>query len=183
VEEKGPRTKIFSVACGPAFELIKYIQGNDKKYWQDLQITLLDQDVLALKEAQRNILSAAKLAGGHVNVKLMNTNIKDLILRGTEESDFDLIYSSGLFDYFTDPVAKRAGAMLFDKLAPRGLLIIGNFSSSSPNYFGMQVVFDWHLVLRSEQDLLRLFAFENAEVKVEAEAENVNLFCNVRRAN
>lgn len=173
--------RILSVASGPAFELQNLVTDFDPKDCHRVEFFLLDQDVLSLKAAQRSILNIAKQRSLQFNLRLINRAIRQVLTEGVGESGFDLIYSAGLFDYFSDSVAQRAAQMLFQSLKDDGELVIGNFASSTPNRFGMLTLFDWHLILRSEEDLKRLFTFEGAKLKVESEPNGINLFCSIRR--
>ncbi len=65
-----------------------------------------------------------------------------------------LIYSAGLFDYFTEPVAQMAASKMLASVKPGGRVIIGNFSKDNPCVPFMELVLDWHLIYRSEEDLL-----------------------------
>lgn len=176
----GKKIRILAVACGPAQEIKTTIQKLSQEQLSQLEIVLLDQDQNALLYAQQNIKAELIETGKKLNFQLMNKSIKEIIMSGLTD-EFDLIYSAGLFDYFTDAVAKRASRSLLKVLKASGELIIGNFNISSPNWFGMLALFDWQLILRGEQDLQRIFSSENISVVVESEARNVNLFCIIRK--
>ncbi len=105
-----------------------------------------------------------------------------MITRGWEENNFDLLYSAGLFDYFSDPVAQLAAKALFKRLKPGGQLIIGNFNLTAPNQFAMRLALDWSLIYRSCDDLKRLFGDLGGVLSIEQEPEGVNLFCVINEA-
>src|SRR5262245_25867642 len=42
------------------------------------------------------------------------------------QDQFDLIYCAGLFDYLSDAVCQRLSNILYDWLAPDGLLVVTN---------------------------------------------------------
>jgi extracellular factor (EF) 3-hydroxypalmitic acid methyl ester biosynthesis protein len=172
---------ILSVACGPAEEVKLAVNCLTQGQLDRITFWLLDQDEDALKFAQKNIKSMSFEKRKKVRVNLINKGIKELILEGTKDQSFDLIYSAGLFDYFSDPVAIRAGKVLSRAVVDGGKLIIGNFNIVSPNWFGMLSLFDWHLILRGESDLSRIFNFDGYNLSIEAEPENVNLFCVIKR--
>lgn len=174
--------RVLSVACGPAFEVQKFISSATNNTLSRIHFHLLDQDELALKSSQHSILQTAKSQGKQVKLTLLKKSIRNVITTGLEEDNFDLIYSAGLFDYFTDPVAQRACEKLRDGLSEKGQLIIGNFDIGTPNSFGMKSLFDWSLILRSKEDLTRLFGGQNYKTEVESEKNGINLFCSIRRA-
>lgn len=174
------KIKILAVACGPAEEVKKAIHSLSQSDLDRVEIDLLDQDMDAILYAQKNIKDTLLETKKSLRVNLINKSIKEII---TSELStyYDLIYSAGLFDYFSDAVANRAMRTLLKVLNKDGLLVIGNFNIASPNWFGMLALFDWFLILRSEQDLMRIFKSEGSDVSIEAEKENVNLFCNITK--
>ena len=113
-------------------------------------------------------------------LNFVNKAIKNVITRGLSDADFDVIYSAGLFDYFSDPVAQLGAKALFKHLKPGGKLVIGNFNQTTPNQFTMRLALDWSLIYRSEDDLKRLYA-NLGELNIEQEPEGVNLFCVIRK--
>jgi extracellular factor (EF) 3-hydroxypalmitic acid methyl ester biosynthesis protein len=71
---------------------------------------------------------------------------------------FDFVYSMGLFDYLTPPVARAVLARLFDLLAPGGVLLVGNYHASNPSRLYMEYWLDWCLYHRTEASFLELAA-------------------------
>lgn len=172
--------KLMSVASGPAME-IQNLLHDESIDFSKVEIHLLDQDLDALKHAQFKILSIAKNLNKKVSLKLHNLAIKNVIARGLPVQDLDIVYSAGLFDYFTDPVASYAGERLVKSLKGGGLAIIGNFGINNPNRFGMDLVLDWNLIYRSEEDLLNIFGKHCNGFSVESEEKGINLFANLRK--
>ncbi len=179
----GSPLKIGSIACGPSREVQMIIESS-KEHGLDLshcEFHLLDQDVNALKYAHEKLSEIVKGTNSPVKLNFINKAVRHLISRRWDETDFDLIYSAGLFDYLSDPVAQMAAKALFERLNPGGQLIIGNFNQSTPNQFGMRFALDWSLINRSREDLKRLFGDLGGTFSVEQEPEGVNLFCVVRK--
>lgn len=170
-----------SVACGPAEEVRLTVAQLDQKDLDRCTFVLLDQDEAALQYAQKTILEYALSINKKVKLKLINRGIKEVLVAGLGEQQFHMIYSAGLFDYFTDVVASRACKTLFKNLADKGDLIIGNFNVETTNWFGMLAFFDWSLILRGEADFKRLFTFDNNKISIESEDNNINLFCCISR--
>jgi hypothetical protein len=175
MKSQGP-VKILAVACGPAQELQDLFKEKQDIIPDGSEFHLLDQDESALKYSQKMLLSILSKNKVDAKVILHKKPIKDVISNGLPVSGFDLIYSAGLFDYLTDPVASIAAHSLYQSLAESGELIIGNFNVSIPNEFGMALIMDWQLIYRSEQDLLRLFRGTTEKILIEKEAEGINLF-------
>jgi extracellular factor (EF) 3-hydroxypalmitic acid methyl ester biosynthesis protein len=167
--------RILSVASGPSMEW-QNILREGKLSTRNIEVTLLDQDESALIHAQRKIREQAMANPTAVVFKYENKAIKNILARGLPEK-YDLIYSAGLFDYFSDPVAKMAAQKLYDGLNSKGRLIIGNFDVSNPNSIMMDSALDWRLLYRSAQDMEELFRFLGGQIKVEQENLNINIFC------
>jgi len=138
---------------------------------------LLDQDVNALKHAHERLMEMVKLNDSPVKLTFVNKATRQVLTHGWAEREFDLLYSAGLFDYFSDPVAKLVAKAMYVRLKPGGRLIIGNFNLETPNQFGMRLALDWSLIYRSREDLIRLFGDLGGELVIEQEPEGVNLFC------
>jgi SAM-dependent methyltransferase len=179
----GAPLKIGSIACGPAREVQMIIESS-KEQELDLancEFHLLDQDIKALKHSHERLWEIAKVMDSPVKLNFINRAIKNVITRGLEQRDFDLIYSAGLFDYFSDPVAQLGAKALFKHLKPGGRLVIGNFNLTTPNQFMMRLALDWSLIYRSVDDLKRLYGNLGGDLSIEQEPEGVNLFCVIRK--
>ncbi len=105
--------------------------------------------------------------------------MRNIIRYGLPLNDIHLIYSAGLFDYFTDPVAIYAARRLTEALVPGGCLVIGNFSMNNPNQFAMGLIMDWNLIYRSEQTMNDLYGNIGSSYLLEKEENGINLFANI----
>jgi extracellular factor (EF) 3-hydroxypalmitic acid methyl ester biosynthesis protein len=172
--QKG-KTKILSLACGPAMEVQYLIQEKAHLLNSDLEFHFIDQDIEALKECQKQLETLRLKYKFKSKFFYHNQAIKNIIESGLEENNFDLIYSAGLFDYLSDAVAQYAANQLFKGIKKGGQVIVGNFDVKAPNRFGLSLVTDWNLIYRSEADLHRLFD-PIAKIKMEREDLGINLF-------
>lgn len=176
------KLKIVSIASGPAKE-VQLLLHNYSLLKKDVQVefTFIDQDEESLKHAQKEILSINRFVKSNFEFKFLNLAIKNILAAGLPEQDYDLVYSAGLFDYFTDPVATLAAQKMLESCTPTGSAIIGNFSKSNPCVPFMEMVLDWHLIYRSPEDLERIFHPASKQVVVESESLGVNLFAVLRK--
>jgi extracellular factor (EF) 3-hydroxypalmitic acid methyl ester biosynthesis protein len=179
----GAPMKIGSIACGPAREVQMILESADSQGLNlaNCEFHLLDQDIKALKHSHERLWEIAKVTSSPAKLNFVNKAIKNVITRGLPDADFDVIYSAGLFDYFSDPVAQLGAKALFKHVKPGGQLVIGNFNMTTPNQFTMRLALDWSLIYRSEEDLNRLFGNLGGDLRIEREAEGVNLFCLIRK--
>jgi extracellular factor (EF) 3-hydroxypalmitic acid methyl ester biosynthesis protein len=175
---------ILSVACGPAMEVKEALKEISPEESGRIHFYLLDQDEEALKEADKGIRREAAVLGiSELNLHLIHINLKTVITQGLPPlPGLHLIYSAGLFDYFTDPVAYKAGEVLWRAIHENGKLIIGNFDVNTPNQFGMLTLFDWHLILRSSSQMKQLYQFPNSRLSIESEKNGINIFSIIDRA-
>lgn len=162
--------KMLNLASGPARDLYEFFEENPDAYLSAECIDL-DKDAIAY---------ATSLLGVHnSNVKFHNKNI----LRFNTDTQYDLVWSAGLFDYFNDDVFKRLLTRFMRNVKPGGELVVGNFCTSNPDIDYMELI-DWILNHRSTEDLTRLamecgIAKEN--ITVDKEPEGVNLFIRIRK--
>lgn len=144
--------KILSIACGPAWEIQDFFKESGFRY--NVDVTLLDQDTEALGEARRGIESVP--VKSPLRVKYVQESVRTLLKSSNPEiqfGKFDFIYSMGLYDYLTDPVAKVLTEKLFSMLSPNGELIIGNYHKNNETRIYMEYIMDWVLYYRDEESM------------------------------
>lgn len=179
------KIRILAVASGPAMEqqlfLKEFAQAKEKWAGKSVEFVCIDQDEESLKYAQHQLLSLNRIVRSQCNFKFVNLAIKNILVQGLPEGNFDLVYTAGLFDYFTDPVAQMAAKKLFEGLAADGQLIIGNYSTENPSRPFMEMVLEWHLIYRSKDQLKKLFMGLGKEVHIEQEKLGINLFAVINK--
>jgi extracellular factor (EF) 3-hydroxypalmitic acid methyl ester biosynthesis protein len=147
-----------------------------------LEVDLLDQDEQALLATQRQMRRLLSLYPNQsITFRYLNKAIKNVIARGTDRQEYDLIYSSGLFDYLSDAASTLAASRLFDSVKAGGRLIIGNFNVGNPNQLVMDYALDWPLIYRSKEDLFELFKYLEGSILIESEPLGINLFCEITK--
>lgn len=176
----GKTVKIVSIASGPALEIQLFVSEAALNLGKKVEFHLIDQDEEALKHAQREILSIERFRKTGYEFHFHNLAIKNILVAGVPIKDCDLIYSAGLFDYFTDPVATAAAQKIVQAIKPGGQAIIGNFSKDNPCSPFMEMVLEWHLIYRSSEDLVRIFSPVGKKIEIEFEPLKINLFAVLR---
>ena len=104
------------------------------------------------------------------------------VLRLRPQRSYDLIWSAGLFDYFSDRIFVATLRRLVRHIRAGGELVIGNFSKLNPSRYWMEAVGDWKLYHRTRAELIALAARAGIpadHVHVGAEPENINLFLHI----
>ncbi len=179
----GKRMKILSVASGPACELKDILVSPEE--CEKYHFTLLDQDQSALDEAASLIAKLEKELNTTIHVTYLNESVRTM-LKGSylveKWGQFDFIYSMGLFDYLTPPVAVGILGKLCQLLDKDGDLLIGNFHISNPSRCYMEYWLDWVLYYRNEEEFLRLMPDKTAgQATVLFEDTRSQMFLHVKK--
>ncbi len=156
-DRPGGRLRILSVASGAAVEMADIFQSAEDcdKY----ELSLLDQDRLALAEAAELVEELQARFGTEIRVNYLNYSVRTMLAsRQFREGlgQYDFIYSMGLFDYLTPRVAAAVLAKMAQVLKPGGEMIIGNFHVSNPSKYYMEYWLDWVLYYRTEDEFKSL---------------------------
>jgi extracellular factor (EF) 3-hydroxypalmitic acid methyl ester biosynthesis protein len=153
----GEQLRVLSVACGPVREIKDILLSPDD--CKQMRFTLLDQDRDALYEAAKMINKTEKHFDTKISADYLNESVRTMLATPRLKSEwgqFNIIYSMGLFDYLTPPVASAVLGKLYQLLKPGGEMVIGNFHVSNPSKYYMEYWLDWVLYYRTEGDLKNL---------------------------
>jgi extracellular factor (EF) 3-hydroxypalmitic acid methyl ester biosynthesis protein len=179
---QGHRLKVLSVACGPAFELKDILATAEE--CQKYELSLLDQDEQALHEAAALITEVQEQLRVDIMVSYLRESVRIMMSPrrlSSQWGKFHFIYSMGLFDYLTPPVAKAVISNLYRLLEPGGQLLIGNFHVSNPSRVYMEYWNDWVLYYRNEEDMLSLLQQPEAQHTLEFEGTGSQMFLKVTK--
>lgn len=180
---KNRKLKILSVACGPAFEIQDIVATKEDA--ENLHFSLLDQDEQALLEASQLVRTVEQTVGTELSVDFIKESVRTMLVT-TELRErwgrFNFIYSMGLFDYLTAPVATAVLRKLYQLLMPGGEMIIGNFHSENPTRFYMAYWLDWTILYRSEREFLSLASrLPGADADILFDATRIQMLLRVRK--
>lgn len=159
---------VLNLASGPCTELFEYLTDN---YDCNLVFDCLDMDENAIQYAEEKTKAFSE------KINFINENV----FRFTPSKQYDLIWSAGLFDYFTDDVFTKLLERFKKSMSSKGVLLIGNFDTSNRSKNYMELM-QWHLYHRSSDHLRNLAASvfdDNYTIEILKEDENVNLFLKV----
>jgi extracellular factor (EF) 3-hydroxypalmitic acid methyl ester biosynthesis protein len=136
--------KILSVACGHLREaqLARAVKEGRVGEYVGLD---QDEDSLAVVHAEQQ---------AHA-VKAVKGSVRSLLTGRHDFSEFDLVYSAGLYDYLAEPVAIRLTQTLFRYLRAGGSLLIANFAPELCDIAYLEAFMDWRLIYRSEAEVER----------------------------
>lgn len=155
-EEAAP-FRFLSLACGPASELASIVRdGSDA---ERLEVALLDQDPFALDLARETVRKVEVERGARLRVRYVQDSVRTMLRSrdlGSDVGRHDFVYSMGLFDYLTTPVARAVLAKAYGVLDAGGTLLVGNYHVATPTRWHMAYWADWSLVYRTEEAFLAL---------------------------
>ena len=176
------KLRVLSVACGPAFEVRDILRTAAD--CSRIHFSLFDQDQQALLEAAGLVSEIEQSLQAEVSADFIRESVRTmLVARALQErwGQFHFIYSMGLFDYLTAPVATAVIRKLYQLLKPDGEMVIGNFFIRNPSRTYMEYWHDWRIIHRTEDDFLRLVDAPGAEAKVYFDETKIQMLLHVTK--
>jgi cyclopropane fatty-acyl-phospholipid synthase-like methyltransferase len=135
----------------------------------------IDFQALAFVQERRDAAGLTKsMRLEHGNLVYLATGRRQVDLQSQ-----NLVYSIGLIDYFEDRFVVALLNWIHTCLAPGGKVILGNFHPRNPDRAFMDLVLNWRLIHRTEEDMNRLFeasSFGRPCSEIRFEAEGINMF-------
>jgi extracellular factor (EF) 3-hydroxypalmitic acid methyl ester biosynthesis protein len=176
-----------SVGCGPAIEVQRFLAQSPLA--ATASFDLLDFNDQTLQHARKAVAEANQRNGySPARVRLIRKSVQQIVKEASRATQapagnpYDLVYCAGLFDYLTDKVCQRLMNVMFDWLAPGGLLLATNVAPCNPIRYGMEHMLDWNLVYRLPPQLRSLKPQRAAEeASVTSDVTGVNTWVEVRK--
>lgn len=136
--ENADSTEVLAVAAGHLREADLSAAFARKKIsrW-----VAFDSDTESLSEVRQSF-------GGN-GVETLAGTVRRLVAGKVQPGTFDVIYSTGLYGYLEQPVAKRLTMQLFDMLRPGGRLLIAVILTDVSGRGYMESFMDWQLNYRT----------------------------------
>jgi extracellular factor (EF) 3-hydroxypalmitic acid methyl ester biosynthesis protein len=129
--------RVLSVACGhlrEAHESRAVAAGAFGRF------VAMDHDPLTLQVVRRELEPRG--------ITAVQGSVKRLLRGDFPESDFDLIYAAGLYDYLDEATARALTALLFAKLRAGGRLLVANFVPVGNGGAYREAFMNWPMVYR-----------------------------------
>jgi extracellular factor (EF) 3-hydroxypalmitic acid methyl ester biosynthesis protein len=185
VSLSGQMARIFSLGCGPAREVQNFLPHS---LAERAEFQLLDFNRETLDYTGGRMEEVKRKHHRTTPITLLKKSVYYLLKEASKpaqngEDAFDLIYSSGLYDYLNDRVSRSLNTHLYEQLRPGGALIISNFDASNPIQNLMEYAFEWFLLHRDSRQMLAM-APEQASADrcvVRADPTGCNIFLEVRK--
>ena len=112
------------------------------------RLVALDADDDSLQEVER--------CYSCFGVETVPARIRALIANKLDLGKFDLVYTTGLFDYLQQPVGRRLVSNMFGMLRPGGQLVVANFLPGVRDIGYMEAYMDWFLIYRTRREMVDL---------------------------
>lgn len=175
---------MLDLASGPCRDVYELFRLDGAKT-EDVKFTCLDND-------ENAIALGKKILNGSNYINFVKENVVRLALKKDIQNFFgckyDLIFSTGLFDYLEDKLATRLISNLKKTLTPNGLMVISNYRDkySNPSIHFMEWVGDWNLVYRTEEEFLQSFiksGFKEKSLSFDYEQQGIMQYCFAKNEN
>ena len=176
---------VYCIACGPAREVENFLAGNPLADQAEFRLLDFNEETLSFVSGRMD--EVKRLQGRKTRVNLVRNPVQNLLKSngrsGGAESEYDLIYCSGLYDYLNDRVVRTLNNYLYDRLRPGGLLVVGNFGTNLPVKHFIEHFLEWFLIYRDRRQFTALSPAKAslADCNVISEETGTNIFLEVRK--
>lgn len=185
VATQGRRNRILNLGCGPAVEVQRFLATHPLADQADFRLLDFNDETL---DFARQTLEEVKQrhrrdTGLTLAKKSVHQMLKDAARPEPGAPKYDLVYCAGLFDYLSDRICQRLMNILYDQLAPGGLLVSTNVDPSNPLRNGMEYLLEWHLIYRDQQQMKLLHPTASAATDITTHSDDtgVNIYLEVRK--
>lgn len=175
----GSKIRIMDLASGPVREIKELLESESAGLFKNVIFDCYDFDEGAIEYGQ-------KLLNNYEKVNFYQKNAVRLALKKKIEdeisSKYDMIYSTGLFDYLDDRVSIRLVGNLRKLLSDDGVMIIANAADKYNNISAgwMEWVAEWYLIYRTEKEFREIFlcaGFPSANLQIIPQKSKIMQYC------
>ena len=168
------KLRIMNLASGPCREL-KEVLTFDSALYENTTFDCYDQD-------DKAIAFAKNLLVGYSGVNFIRENAMRIAFRKDIfkliNKKYDLIYSTGLFDYLSERVAIALVRNLKELLTADGMLLISTMRDkySNPSVHYMEWATDWNLIYQDEEEFAQIFidaGFSKDKLEIRYEQQGI----------
>jgi extracellular factor (EF) 3-hydroxypalmitic acid methyl ester biosynthesis protein len=183
----GKRARVFNVACGPAGEVLRFLR--EQEISSNADFTLLDFNEETVQYCASVLTAAKEQCNRNTSLAFQKRSIHQLLKEAgrsvaqTPDRLYNVVYCAGLFDYLADPICKKLFGVLYEYVAPGGVLITTNVDDSNPRRLTMEYIMEWRLIYRTGKHMadLRLERLPQEATRITSDLTGVNLYCETRK--
>ncbi len=174
--------RVTSIGSGPAreFEHVSRIAAPNCRW----EINFVDQEQRALEYALSS--NPSFITDPRFNAKALNASFTQMLDPGRSIFTLppqDVIYSLGLVDYLSLPLAAKFAKRMLDYVKPGGRLVIANVNNLSTGItWQAEHVSDWTLYFRSREEMLAMAqGVPEAEIEIREDGIKSVYFLIIRK--
>jgi extracellular factor (EF) 3-hydroxypalmitic acid methyl ester biosynthesis protein len=183
----GGKMRAYNVGAGPAREVQDFMAEHGISDTSDF--TLVDFNEETLAYGKKVLQESRQRNGRRTHMRFIKKSVGQLlktegkITRRTFDQQYEFVYCAGLFDYLTDSVCKEFMAVLYDMVAPGGLLVATNVDSCNPIKHWLSYILEWPLIYRNSAEMLALRPEKASpeDTRVVSDTTGVNIYMEVRK--
>ena len=171
---QGEPLRIMDLASGPCRE-VEELHAEEKNLYKQVTFDCYDSDKHSITFASERLKNIPNVNFIHENAARIafRKNIHSLI-----SQKYDVIYSTGLFDYFEERVSTKLISNLRQLLKPNGVMIISNVRDkySNPSLYFMEWVGEWPLVYCDDDSFRSYFVnagFKRTDLELNYEQQGI----------
>jgi len=171
--------QIMDLACGPCRDIFELYNERSSNVFH---VTCVDHDPRAIEHARKLIQKLNQ----RDCVEFVQKNVVKIALAKDVHAlfphEYDIIFSTGLFDYLNHKLSVRLVQNLRELLKQDGLLIISNYRDkfSNPSRLYMEWGGNWELIYRTEDEFMRVFieaGFRPTDLRLQFEEQKIMQYC------
>jgi hypothetical protein len=165
--------QVTSLGCGPGREVPGVVEAL-REWPGTLHFRLIDQEERTLQVAYDSARRAFATSPSRAHIECLNLAFGQLLKNPSllaMGGPQDFMYSTGLFDYLRDDVARELILTLYSCLKPGGTLLIANARGPNRYFFCPEFVLDWTLIYRTKAEMQALAGSLPSDAMVDVELE------------
>ena len=181
------KMRAYNVGAGPAREVQDFMAQHELSNLADFTLVDFSEETLA---HGKNVLEASRAKNGRqTQLRFIKKSVAQLlksegkITNRTFEQQYEFVYCAGLFDYLTDAVCREFMNVLYNMVAPGGLLVATNVDVCNPIKHWLSYVLEWPLIYRNHADMMALTPEKAGRdvSRVVSDPTGVNIYLEVRK--
>lgn len=149
------KLKLTSIGCGPCRELPDLDRMLPRT--ADIEMWAMDQEVDALQYSMNMARKLNAQSDRSIDLKPIKHAVIDMANPVDDASFYqgrDIIYSTGMVDYFGPLLARRYVGKMYSVMSPGSMLVIGNVhDGENGTLWPMEFILDWSLHFRTLDDM------------------------------
>jgi extracellular factor (EF) 3-hydroxypalmitic acid methyl ester biosynthesis protein len=179
VNAAGRMCSILSMGCGPAME-IQHLLRRRELGGSILHLVDFNEQTIEYLGSRMN----GSLAGpsNRPILKFFCQSLEEIATNDASDprrKTYDVVYCTGLFDYFADDMCRELVRRYLTWLRPGGVLITSNVHPSNPHRQCMEHLVEWFLVYRDEAQM-RALAPPAHSPRIFTDNTGLNVFSSIR---